>query len=823
MYIIALRQGGNYMLHRAFKTKVNAIFSLALAFLLIMLVLYLIRLPFNVHATAPLNPIQQENQLPGTTSWQLTNPDSYVNNRYAHIEGYAQANSVSAGNTLSFSVSSTAPTFTADVYRLGWYQGTGARLITTLSNLTGSFQQSAAMDPTTGLVDNNWPQTFSLTPDSTWVSGMYLVKLTASTGQQSYIPFTLTDTRASDFVFVHPDNTSQAYNAWGGKSLYEFNSTSSTRAYKVSFDRPYDRNTGAGDLLNWEYPAIRWLEKNGYDVSYVSDVDVHVNPSLLQNHKAILLVGHSEYWSKQMRDTVEADVAAGINLGVFAANTMGWQIRYEPQPFGTQPLPNRVIVCYKDATLDPLNGVDNSDVTVMFRDPPVNRPEQTILGDSYNDYNSSKNFPWVVSDASNWLFAGTGLHNGDSIPNIVGYEYDVVFSYYPIPTGDDSISSSPVTGSDGVKGTSNSTIYTAASGARVFDSGSMSWNWGLDSYSAPGDPHPDYTNANVQLITQNLLQNFISAGTPTPTPTSSVSPTPTPTQGPNLLQNPSFETGIPPWFLNTNNGAGTLTQDTSTAAPGSGAASALMHVTQSLGNIYDISVIQQQVALTAGQQYTVSFWAKADTAGRQVLASISQAYSPYSSYASQSFNVTTSWQPYSFTYTQPTTDSNTELGLFSGQQTGSVWFDSVSVSSGMGTPTPTPTPTNTATPTPTPTNTPTPTPTPTNTATPTPTPTNMPTPTPTPTPLKVTITNPVNGSTVARSSTVTITATTSDTVAITKVEFYVNGTLTCMDTTSPYSCAWRVPGQRGVSYTLLAKAYDVTGNTATSTVKVTSR
>src|SRR5215467_7677214 len=293
------------MPHRAFKKKANVLFSFALALLLTLLATFLI-VPFKAHAIS--NPIQQENQLPGTTSWQLTNPDSYGNYRYSHIEGYTWATSVSTGNTLTFSVSTTAPTFTADVYRLGWYQGTGARLITTLSNLAGSFQQSAAMDPTTGLVDNNWPAAFTLTPDSTWVSGMYLVKLTASTGQQSYIPFTLTDTRSSDFVFVHAENTSQAYNAWGGKSLYEFNSTSNKRAYKVSFDRPQDRNTGAGDLLNWEYDMIRWLEKNGYDVSYVSDVDVHVNPSLLQNHKAILLVGHSEYWTKEMRDNVEANV-----------------------------------------------------------------------------------------------------------------------------------------------------------------------------------------------------------------------------------------------------------------------------------------------------------------------------------------------------------------------------------------------------------------------------------------------------------------------------------------------------------------------------------
>ena len=432
------------------------------------------------YAAEQLNPIQQENQLPGTTSWQLTQPAQYVKNRYPSIEGYAWETSVTAGNTLLFSVSTTAPNFTADIYRLGWYQGTGARLIKTISNIPGKFYPMPTMDPQTGLVDPQWPAAFSLHPDTTWTSGIYLVKLTAATGKQSYIPFTITSTRASDFIFIHAVNTSQAYNAWGGKSLYEFNSSNSKRAYKVSFDRPLDRNTGAGDLLNWEYQMIHWIERNGFDVSYASDVDMHVQPSLLQHHKAILIVGHSEYWTKEMRDSVEATVGGGVNLGVFGANTMRWQIRYEPQPFGSHPLANRVIVCYKDAKLDPLYGKDNSHVTVRFSDPPLNRPEQTILGVEYNNYNSSRDFSWVVSDANQWLFAGTGLKNGDSIPHIVGYEYDAISSHFPIPPGDQSLSSSPVIGLDGSHSTSNSTIYTAASSARVFTSGTMQWSWGLD-------------------------------------------------------------------------------------------------------------------------------------------------------------------------------------------------------------------------------------------------------------------------------------------------------------------------------------------------------
>jgi hypothetical protein len=459
------------------------------------------------------NPIQQENLFLGTTSWQLTQPASYVNHRYLSIEGYAWATSVTAGNILSFSVSTTAPYFTIDVYRLGWYQGAGARLIKTISNTPGKFYAMPRMDSQTGLINPNWPAAFRLQPDTTWTSGIYLIKLTASTGEQSYIPFTVTSARASDFVFVHAENTSQAYNAWGGKSLYEFNSSHQQRAYKVSFDRPLDRNTGAGDVLNWEYPMIRWIERNGYDVSYVSDVDVHVRPSLLRNHQAILLVGHSEYWTKEMRDHVEAAVGQGVNLGVFGANTMGWQIRYEPQPFGSPPLADRVIVCYKRATLDPLHGGDNSHVTVAFNSPPLNRPEQTILGVMYNGYNSHRDFPWVVSDASHWLLAGTGLKNGESIPHIVGYEYDALSSAFPVPPGDHSISSSPVIGANGIQSTANSTIYTAASGARVFASGSMQWSWGLDSYAASNAPHPNCVNPHIQLITQNLFQNFLSGRT----------------------------------------------------------------------------------------------------------------------------------------------------------------------------------------------------------------------------------------------------------------------------------------------------------------------
>src|SRR5581483_2034066 len=183
-----------------------------------------------------------------------------------------------------------------------------------------------------------------------WVSGMYIVKLTAKTGEQSYIPFVVRSERASDFVFIHAANTDEAYNNWGGKSLYDSNSSGGRRANKVSFDRPFSYSDGAGYLLTWEYPMLRWLERNGYDVSYLSTSDVQNYPTLLRNHHGILIVGHDEYWSKAMRDNLEAAVNSGINLANFAANSIYWQIRYESAT--TNGAPDRVIVCYKDDMLD---------------------------------------------------------------------------------------------------------------------------------------------------------------------------------------------------------------------------------------------------------------------------------------------------------------------------------------------------------------------------------------------------------------------------------------------------------------------------------------
>ena len=256
-----------------------------------------------------MNPVQVENALPGTNGWILANPAE------AHqIEGYASLTSVDLGGQIAFHVSTVDPSYRIDIYRMGWYAGRGARLVLGGIQLPGLHQPIPSPQATTGLIECNWASQYALTIPYTWVSGVYLAKLTASGGKQSYVIFVVRDDdRVSDFLFTSSVNTFQAYNNWGGKSLYSFNSTSGVAAVKVSFNRPYGfgyvptsaSGVGAGEFLTtfapasetlptgWEYNAVRWLEQNGYDVTYTTDVAVHERADVLLHHKGILIVGHN--------------------------------------------------------------------------------------------------------------------------------------------------------------------------------------------------------------------------------------------------------------------------------------------------------------------------------------------------------------------------------------------------------------------------------------------------------------------------------------------------------------------------------------------------
>src|SRR5204863_4400735 len=300
------------------------------------------------------------------------------------------------------------------------------------------------------------------------------------------------------------------------KSLYDFNSygantvTGTPRAAKVSWNRPYTQR-GAGQFFSWEVYFIRWLERSGYDVKYSTDVDTHENSARLLNSKAFLSIGHNEYWSKPMYDGVQQARDAGIHLGFFGADGVFWQVRFEPSPLTGAA--DRVMVGYKDPTIDPVQGPTT---TVLWRDPPVNRPEQQLVGVQFSGGqlpSRAPNAPYVVQNSSSWVYAGTGLADGDSIPGIVGYETDSSMSSFPLPTSVAGtyqvLSQSPFTDSGGTTMIANSSIYQAPSGAWVFGAGTTSWSWGLD-IDGVVDPR-------IQLITANLLNRFVgvtSAATP---------------------------------------------------------------------------------------------------------------------------------------------------------------------------------------------------------------------------------------------------------------------------------------------------------------------
>ena len=314
--------------------------------------------------TSP-NPIVLENQKPGTPEsvWQIDpGQDSEL------IQGFTTAISTNLGGTVGFKIDNLTgnPNYHIDIYRLGYYGGDGATLVTTLqhSAATAVVQPAPLTDPTTGLVDaGNWSVTDSWTVPTTATSGVYVANVIDGS-QVFQIPFIIrNDGSTSDIVFQTNDETWQAYNPWGGTNLYDGNGPGFRGAgYAVSYNRPIITRDGGlqgtpNDMLfAAEFPAIKWMEQNGYDVSYVSGIDVATNGSLLLNHNVYMEAGHDEYWTDSQRANVQAAADAGVNLVFMSGNEMYWQTRLAPS-IDASGSANRTLVSYKDthanALIDP--------------------------------------------------------------------------------------------------------------------------------------------------------------------------------------------------------------------------------------------------------------------------------------------------------------------------------------------------------------------------------------------------------------------------------------------------------------------------------------
>jgi hypothetical protein len=462
-----------------------------------------------------VNPIVAENAAFGTTGWMIpAGAEATI-----QIQAYASARSVAPGQSLTFFVSTQVEgtSYLLGIYRLGWYQGTGGRLMTSVQ-LTGHAQgyydtssnklvncPSAFHDPVTGLVEAQWQPSYTLTIPHDWTTGVYLVKCIDEHDKQTYTTFNVLGNETAPYIVVTADTTYAAYNNWGGQSLYPASSNGKIPATKVSFDRPSTMQQGSDQVLIFAANTIRWLEREGYNVSYMSSIDLHTHPEKLLQHQAYLSIGHDEYWTKEMRNGVETARDQGVGLAFLEANASYWQIRLEPNSTG---VPNRTVVCYKvlstqslasdssgvvrnALTRDPLFGVDNTRVTSLWRDPIIGRPENAMIGIMYSDYNSTlRGTPWNFDpQASDTLFLNgtllqsTGLQAGQSFDNgLVGYEWDRVFNNGFTPASLQILATSRVLSIEGIHDTSNTTYYIAPSGALVFATGAIYWTAALDSY-----------------------------------------------------------------------------------------------------------------------------------------------------------------------------------------------------------------------------------------------------------------------------------------------------------------------------------------------------
>jgi len=490
-----------------------------------------------------------ENTKPGTTDWQITNSacGGPPGCSRADIEGFASRTSVNQGEQISFFVSTNlTTTYTIKVFRIGWYpdaQGhpLGGRLMLGPTvPLNGSLQPMPTPD-VNGLLECNWATAYSLTIPSNWTSGVYLAKLETAAGIQNYIIFTVRDdSRPSPYLYNSAVNTFQAYNAWGGNSLYSADGNGNPSAHKVSFNRPYVSRSNTGDFIFFELNMVRWLEQNGYDTTYVTDVDLHQNPDLLTSHRALLIVGHSEYWSWKMRANVERARERGVSLAFFSGNSVFWQVRYEPSTAGDL---NRTVVGYKTDATNPARPEDpyftdpdtskhryttttwtNLELNFGFGDP-INRPEEALVGVGYSPLfcNAVQVFygDIIATDPltwPSWLSNSTGLSANSPLSNMLGYEVDVMHGYQPVGTVNVAHSifstTNPATDCDGQDTTtpSDMTVYTAPSGAEVLSSGSVFWDKGLDNYGMnPGDMNVDpFPSKGIVPAAQQMTANFLN-------------------------------------------------------------------------------------------------------------------------------------------------------------------------------------------------------------------------------------------------------------------------------------------------------------------------
>jgi hypothetical protein len=497
----------------------------------------------RLHAdcVTPANPVEAENCLPGhpPSEWEVTGAGD------ASIQGFAADMSVNRGGTAVFKVNTDAASYVLDIYRLGYYGGDGARKVATVTpSATLPQSQPACLTDSTGLVDcGNWAVSASWPVPADAVSGIYLARLLRTNGGASHIVFVVRDDGGtSDLLFQTADTTWQAYNRYGGNSLYQGTGPGGGlsgvgRAYKVSYNRPFTTRDYADEdfFFNSEYPMVRWLERNGYDVSYFSGVDSDRLGAEIARHKVFLSVGHDEYWSGPQRANVEAardgllpGQTAPVHLAFFGGNDVFWKTRFEPS-ISASATPHRTLVCYKEthegANIDP-----SPEWTGTWRDSrPINtegaNPENALTGTIFTVNCCTYPLELRLPDSQMRFWRNTpnvsqltGSQVWTGPAESLGYEWNEDLDNGSRPPGLVRLSTTTRNVPERIQdhgstygagtATHSLTLHQRPGGALVFSAGTVQWSWGLDSTHDRGNdsPSPDMQQATVNLFADMGVQ-----------------------------------------------------------------------------------------------------------------------------------------------------------------------------------------------------------------------------------------------------------------------------------------------------------------------------
>jgi hypothetical protein len=444
------------------------------------------------------SPTSQGGPPAGTPGWPL----AYPGPEHA-IEGFADKVSVAPGDPVRLFVSTTAAHYTVTAFRIGAYAGSDALSVWTSAPQPGSQQPAPVVEQPTHTVQAPW--TPSLTVDTTgWAPGDYLLRLDADSRAQQYVPLTVrTVSNTGRLVMINAVTTWQAYNQWGGYSLYKGpDGRRETRSRAVSFDRPYQQAmSGAGQFLQFELPAVRVAEHAGIPLGYATDVDLHADPHLLDGARAVLTLGHDEYWSTAMRQAATAARDHGVNLAFLGGNEVYRHIRLAPTPLGDY----RLEINYKSFGEDPASRTDPMEATPDWRQPPYPRPESVLTGTYYSCFPGRADL--VAADPGNWLLQGI-VGPGEKLSGVVGIEYAKVNPSVPVPRPMEVLFHSPVVcGTTRQHEFSDAVYYTTGSGAGVFSSGTQGWVCGLDP-SCPDNHGDRRVPQALSAVTTRLLQQF---------------------------------------------------------------------------------------------------------------------------------------------------------------------------------------------------------------------------------------------------------------------------------------------------------------------------